>query len=179
MIFKPAAIAGAFLIEPEKLADARGFFTRTFCRREFGARGLNLRIAQCSVSFNEKNGTLRGMHYQAAPHQETRLVRCTRGAIFDVLLDLRRDSLTYGDWMAFELTAENHRMLYIPEGVAHGFLTLVDGTEISYQMSEFYEPESARGVLWSDPAFGIVWPRPPLLVSECDASFPLVTRDAR
>ncbi|MGA8222572.1 MAG: dTDP-4-dehydrorhamnose 3,5-epimerase [Candidatus Acidiferrales bacterium] len=178
MIFKSTEIVGAFLIEPEKIEDARGFFARTFCRREFGMHGVNARIAQCSVSFNVKSGTLRGMHYQAAPQRETKLVRCTRGAIFDALLDLRPESLTFGDWAAFELTAENHRMLYIPEGVAHGFQTLVDGTEVFLQMSEFYEPESARGVRWNDPAFGIVWPRPPSVISEQDSSFPLVSRDA-
>jgi dTDP-4-dehydrorhamnose 3,5-epimerase len=179
MIFKLAKIAGAFLIEPEKLEDLRGCFARTFCRREFGMHGLNARIAQCSVSFNEKSGTLRGMHYQASPHLETKVVRCTRGVIFDVLLDLRSESLTYGDWAAFELTAENHRLLYVPEGVAHGFLTLVDATEVLYQMSEFYEPGSARGVRWNDPAFGIEWPSPPTLISEQDSSFPLVSRNAR
>jgi dTDP-4-dehydrorhamnose 3,5-epimerase len=179
MKFQSADIAGAYLIEPEKLEDGRGFFARTFCRREFGEHGLNARIAQCSISFNEKKDTLRGMHYQAAPHEETRLVRCTRGAIFDVLVDLRRGSLTFGEWMAVELTAENHRMLYIPEGVAHGFQTLVDATEVFYQMSEFYEPESTRGVRWNDPAFGIVWPRPPSVISERDSSFPLIQRDAR
>jgi dTDP-4-dehydrorhamnose 3,5-epimerase len=178
MKFQPAEIAGAYLVEPEKLADERGFFARTFCRREFAEHGLNARIAQCSISFNEKKYTLRGIHYQAAPHEETQLVRCTRGAIFGVLLDLRPKSLTFRDWIAVDLTAENRRMVYIPEGIAYGFQTLVDETEIFFQMSEFYEPESARGVRWNDPAFGIVWPRHPSFISERDASFPLVQADA-
>jgi dTDP-4-dehydrorhamnose 3,5-epimerase len=178
MKFQPAEIAGAYLIEPERLEDERGFFARTFCRREFVEHGLNARIAQCSISFNEKKHTLRGMHYQAAPDREVRVVRCTRGAIFDVLVDLRHESLTFRDWMAVELTAENRRMVYIPEGVAHGFQTLMDETEVFYQMSEFYAPVSVRGVRWNDPAFGIVWPRHPSFISERDANFPLVEADA-
>ena len=173
MIFRPTEIAGAYLIEMEKIDDERGFFARTFCTEEFGEAGLNTRIAQCSVSFNEKKGTLRGIHYQAAPYQETKVVRCTRGAIFDVLIDLRRESVTRGDWMSMELTAENRRMLYVPEGVAHGFQTLMDGTEVFYQMSEFFAPGSVFGVRWDDPAFGIAWPLQPTGLSQKDLSYPL------
>ncbi len=173
VIFRPTEIAGAYLIEMEKLDDERGFFARAFCAEEFGQAGLNARITQCSVSFNEKRGTLRGMHYQAAPHQETKVVRCTRGAIFDVLVDLRRESATCGDWMSMELTADNRRMLYVPEGVAHGFQTLMDGTEVFYQMSEFFAPGSAFGVRWDDPAFGIRWPVESPILSERDRSHAL------
>jgi dTDP-4-dehydrorhamnose 3,5-epimerase len=158
VIFTETKLKGAFVIEPERIEDERGFFARTFCEREFEARGLNARVAQCSISFNRKKGTLRGMHYQVAPHEEAKLVRCTRGAIYDVIIDLRADSPTFRQWVAVELTEDNRRMLYIPEGFAHGFQTLEDNTEVFYQISEFYHPESARGVRWDDPAFGIDWP---------------------
>jgi dTDP-4-dehydrorhamnose 3,5-epimerase len=158
VIFRPVEIAGAYLIEPEKIEDERGFLARTFCREEFGQIGLISRIAQCSVSFSPRKGTLRGMHFQVAPHEETRVVRCTRGAIYDALLDLRRNSPGFGKWAAVELTAENRKAAYVPVGVAHGFQTLVDDTEVFYQMSELYEPSCARGVRWDDPAFGIRWP---------------------
>lgn|SRR5208282_1465006 len=177
MIFRPTEIAGAYLVEMEKIDDERGFFARTFCTQEFGRAGLNARITQCSVSFNEKRGTLRGMHYQAAPHQETKVVRCTRGAIFDVLIDLRRKSVTCGDWISVELTADNRRMVYVPEGVAHGFQTLMDGTEVFYQMSEFFTPGSAIGVRWDDPAFGIAWPLQPTGLSQKDLSYPLYSSE--
>ena len=170
VIFRPTEIPGAYLIEIDKIDDERGFFARTFCTEEFGRAGLNSRITQCSVSFNEKRGTLRGMHYQTAPHQETKVVRCTRGAIFDVLIDLRRESVTRADWISVELSADNRRMVYVPEGVAHGFQTLMDGSEVFYQMSEFFAPDSAFGVRWDDPAFGIRWPIENPILSERDRS---------
>lgn len=151
-------LKGAFVIEPEKLEDERGFFARTWDRREFEARGLDPQLAQCSVSFNKNKGTLRGMHYQAAPDEEAKLVRCTEGAIYDVIIDLRPDSPTFKRWVAAELAADNMRMLYVPKGFAHGFQTLQDDTEVFYQISEFYAPESARGIRWNDPAFDIQWP---------------------
>jgi dTDP-4-dehydrorhamnose 3,5-epimerase len=158
VIFTELKLQGAFLIDIEKVDDERGFFARTWCQREFEANGLNSRLVQCSLSFNQKNGTLRGMHYQGAPYEEAKLVRCTRGAIYDVIVDLRRDSATYKQWVAVEITADSRRMVYVPEFFAHGFQTLVGETEVFYQMSEFYHPESTQGVLWNDPAFGIQWP---------------------
>jgi dTDP-4-dehydrorhamnose 3,5-epimerase len=168
MRFRETKLKGAYLVEPERLEDERGFFARTWCQREFEAHGLNPRLVQCSVAFNRKTGTLRGMHYQAAPHAEAKLVRCTMGAIYDVILDLRPASLTLRQWIAEELTAENRRALYIPEGCAHGFQTLADNTEVLYQMSEFYYPERASAVRWNDPAFQIEWPLPPTAISRKD-----------
>ena len=158
MIFSETKLPGAFIIELQRLEDERGFFSRSFCRHEFAERGLNPDVAQCNISFNRDAGTLRGMHYQAAPHAEEKVVRCTRGSLYDVIVDLRRDSTTFRQWVAVELTGENRRMLYIPKGFAHGFQTLMDDTEIFYQISEFYHPESACGVRWNDQAFGIQWP---------------------
>jgi dTDP-4-dehydrorhamnose 3,5-epimerase len=172
MIFRSTPVQGVFAAEPETHGDERGFFARSWCRREFGEKGLNPCIAQCSISFNYRRGTLRGLHYQVAPHAEAKLVRCTRGALYDVALDLRRDSETFGRWTAAELTAENRRALYIPEGCAHGFLTLEDNTEVLYQISEFHHPEAARGVRWNDPAFGIVWPGEITVISERDRTYP-------
>lgn len=166
-----ASLKGAFIIEPDRIEDERGFFARTFCRQEFEKHGLNPNLVQCSVSFNTKKGTVRGMHYQVKPHEEVRLVRCTRGALCDVILDLRSDSPTFKQWIAVELTAENRTMVYIPEGFAHGFQTLEDSTEVFYQMSEFYHPECARGVRWDDPAFGITWPAPNPIVNDRDRTF--------
>jgi len=157
MIFEETKLKGAFIIEPERLEDERGFFARTFCQKEFENRGLNPKVAQCNISFNKQKGTLRGMHYQAAPYEEAKLVRCTKGAIYDVIIDLRPCSHTFKKWLAVNLTAENCRMLYIPEGFAHGFQTIETNTEVFYQMSEFYHPESARGIRWNDPVFGIEW----------------------
>jgi dTDP-4-dehydrorhamnose 3,5-epimerase len=154
------------------LCDERGFFARSWCEREFREHGLNSELVQCSISFNKERGTLRGVHYQAAPNPEAKLVRCTRGSLYDVALDLRPDSSTYLKWTAAELSAENHRALYIPEGCAHGFLTLEDQTEVLYQMSEFYYPEAARGVRWNDPAFGIEWPGKVEVISERDRIYP-------
>lgn len=173
MIFTPGTLAGAWVLDPERHEDERGSFARTFCRREFEAHGLNPDIAQSSVSFNRRRGTLRGMHYQAEPFAEAKVVQCGGGAIYDVVLDLRRGAPTYLRWEAFELSARNGRMLYIPEGVAHGFQTLEDGAVVLYQMSEFHAPEHARGVRWDDPAFGIEWPIPHPFLSLRDASYPL------
>jgi dTDP-4-dehydrorhamnose 3,5-epimerase len=172
MIFRPLELPGAFLVEVERLEDERGFFARTFCRQEFEAAGLDPRVAQCSLSVNRRRGTLRGMHWQAEPHAECKLVRCVRGALYDVLIDLRADSPFYRHWCSVELTAERRNAVYVPEGVAHGFLTLEDDVEVYYQMSVPYAPEAARGVRWDDPAFDIAWPATPAVVSDRDASYP-------
>jgi dTDP-4-dehydrorhamnose 3,5-epimerase len=159
MKFTETKLRDAFVLEFEPHEDERGFFARTFCAREFEQHGLNPRLVQCSISFNKHRGTLRGMHWQEAPHGECKLIRVTRGAIYDVIIDLRRDSPTFKQWFAAELTAEHRRQLYVPEGFAHGFQTLTDDTEVAYQMSEFFAPESSRGVRWNDPAFAIEWPQ--------------------
>jgi dTDP-4-dehydrorhamnose 3,5-epimerase len=179
MRFTPTALPGVWLIEPERIEDERGFFARVFCEREFAAHGLETRWVQCSVSFNRRQGTLRGMHWQAAPHEEVKLVRCTRGAIFDVALDLRPGSATFRRWTAAELTAANGRALYIPCGVAHGLQTLADDTEVCYQISEFYHADLQRGARWDDPAFGIVWPPGERILSERDARHPLLPEPKR
>jgi len=158
MKFIETPLKGAFVIELDPHVDERGFFARTFCAREFAARGLNALVAQCSVSQSKHRGTLRGMHWQAPPHEECKLIRCLQGAIYDVIIDLRRDSPSFRRWFAVELTAANYRQLYVPAGFAHGFQTLADNTEVFYQMSEFHVPDSARGVRWNDPAFAIDWP---------------------
>ena len=168
MRFIPTRLPGVYLIEPERLEDDRGFFARVWCRQEFEAQQLDTRLVQCSLSFNRLKGTLRGLHYQDEPYPETKVVRCTSGAIYDVALDLRRASSTFKRWVAVELTAANHNMLYIPAGVAHGLLTLEDNTEVFYQISEFYHPECARGVRWNDPAFNIDWPMKPVVISPKD-----------
>lgn len=172
MIFTEAKLKGAFIIEPERLGDHRGFFARTWCQREFETHGLSPRLAQCNISFNKKKGTLRGMHYQAAPYEEAKLVRCTMGAIYDAIIDLRSESPTFMQHTAVVLTAENRKMLYVPEGFAHGFQTLEDDTEVFYQMSEFYVAEYARGVRWNDPAFGIQWPDAEPIILERDRNYP-------
>ena len=172
MIFIETRLKGAYVVEPEHLADERGFFARVWCQREFEAHGLNPNLTQCNISFNHRKGTLRGMHYQIAPHAESKLVRCTKGAIYDVIVDLRADSNTFMQWFGIELSADNRRMLYVPEGLAHGFLTLTDAVEVFYQMSEFYSAEHARSVRWNDPAFGIQWPGEVLMISERDSSQP-------
>ena len=172
MKFLPTPLAGAYLIELEQLDDERGFFARSFCQNEFKAHGLDPVVAQCNVSFNRRRGTLRGLHYQAAPHAEAKLVRCTRGAVWDVIVDLRKGSLTVRQWHAAELTADNRRALYIPDGFAHGFQTLADDSEVLYQMSEFYHPESARGVRWDDPTLAIRWPLKEPVMSPRDREFP-------
>lgn len=158
MVFNETKLKGAYIIEIETRNDERGFFARSFCQDEFSRHGLNPCIAQCNISYNRQKGTLRGMHYQTRPYEEAKTVRCTRGAIYDVIIDLRPQSPTYKQWTAVELSAGNHKMLYVPEGFAHGFQTLQDDTEVFYQISEFYHPECAAGIRWDDPAFGIEWP---------------------
>jgi len=172
LIFTETKLPGAFVIELEKHADQRGFFARTFCRKEFEAHGLNPQVAQCNVSFNKRKGTLRGMHYQAVPFAEAKLVRCTSGSIYDVIIDIRRSSPTFKQHFAVELSAENHKMLYIPEEFAHGFQTLQDDTEIFYQMSQHFSPEHARGVRWNDPTFRIEWPEDERIIIERDQRYP-------
>ncbi len=172
MRFHQTGLSGAYLIELELLEDERGFFARTFCREEFAARGLNPEVAQCNLSYNARKNTLRGMHYQAEPHAEAKLVNCLKGAVYDVIIDLRPRSSTSGRWVAVELSAANRKMLYVPEGFAHGFLTLEDDTAVHYQMSAFFEPDSARGVRWDDPAFGIEWPCPEPIISDKDQRWP-------
>jgi dTDP-4-dehydrorhamnose 3,5-epimerase len=172
LIFTETKLAGAFVIELERHADERGFFARTFCQQEFEAHGLKAEVAQCNVSFNKRKGTLRGMHYQAAPFAEAKLVRCTAGSIYDVIIDLRPASATFKRHFAVELSAENHRMLYIPEDFAHGFQTLEDDTEVFYQMAQRYSAEHARGVRWNDPAFGIEWPKGERIIIERDQNYP-------
>jgi dTDP-4-dehydrorhamnose 3,5-epimerase len=173
VIFTETKLSGAYVIEPEKQEDERGFFARMFCQNEFKAHGLNPCVVQCSISFNRRKGTLRGMHYQARPHEEAKLVRCTAGAICDVIVDLRPGSRTFKQWVAVELAAQERKMLYIPEGLAHGFQTLEDDTEVFYQMSEFYHPECAGGVRWNDPTFSINWPLPDPFMSDRDKTYPL------
>jgi dTDP-4-dehydrorhamnose 3,5-epimerase len=174
MIFTETKLRGAYIIEPELIEDERGFFARTLSAEEFSAHGLNPNIAQCNTSLNKRKGTLRGMHYQIAPDEEAKLVRCTAGAIYDVIIDLRRDSPTRAQWFGVELTFQNRLMVYVPAGFAHGYQTLADDTEVFYQVSEYYHPESARGVRWDDPAFGIEWPLPISVISERDRAHPLI-----
>ncbi|NMJ42474.1 dTDP-4-keto-6-deoxy-D-glucose epimerase [Roseomonas sp. JC162] len=172
MRFTPAGIAGVFVIEPEPISDDRGFFARTFCTREFASHDLETQFVQHSLSYNRASGTLRGMHFQREPHGEVKVVTCRKGAIHDVLLDLRADSPTRGRWQAFDLTADNRRSLYVPKGVAHGFQTLEADTEVFYLISAFHEPQVSAGVRHDDPAFGIVWPRPVSVISEKDRAWP-------
>ena len=173
MLFKKAKLKGAFIVELEPIEDERGFFARSFCKKEFEKQGLNPNIAQCNVSYNKKKGTLRGMHYQVAPHEEAKMVSCTIGTIYDVIIDLRPDSPTYCKWMAVELNANDHKMFYIPEGFAHGFQTIEDNTTVFYQMTEFYHPKSAKGIRWNDSAFQINWPiiKEDIIISEKDRSY--------
>jgi dTDP-4-dehydrorhamnose 3,5-epimerase len=172
MIFQESKVAGAFEISIDPRFDERGFFARSWCQREFDQRGLNSHLVQCNISYNLKKHTMRGMHYQAEPFAETKIVRCVKGSIYDVVIDLRPESPTFKQWTGQTLTAANRKMLYIPEGCAHGFLTLEDQTEVLYQMSEFYQADSARGVRWDDPAFGIQWPATPERMSERDRTYP-------
>jgi dTDP-4-dehydrorhamnose 3,5-epimerase len=171
MIFTETDIHGVWVVEPERYEDERGFFARTWDPDDFAAHGLNPHLAQCSISFNARRGTLRGLHFQVAPHEEAKLVRCTAGAMFDVALDLRTHSPTFGSWFGTTLSAENRRALYVPEGCAHGFLTLADATEVQYQISAPHTPDSARGVRWDDPAFGIEWPCEVDVISERDRTY--------
>jgi dTDP-4-dehydrorhamnose 3,5-epimerase len=172
MIFTETELNGAYIIEIEKLTDNRGFFGRAWCQKEFEQHNLIARIRQVNVSSNMRKGTLRGMHYQIAPYQETKLVRCTRGSIYDVIIDLRTSSPTYGRWTGVELTAKNYRLLYVPEDFAHGFQTLEDNTEVTYQVSQFYMPGSEGGIRWNDPAFSIEWPMSVQVLSEKDDNWP-------
>lgn len=172
MIFIETEIPGAFIIELQKLQDDRGFFARGYCSKEFAAHGLAPQVVQSNVSFNINKATLRGMHYQVKPFAETKLVRCTRGAIFDVIIDLRRESKTFGKWLGVELTEENYRMLYVPEGFAHGFQTLVDRSEVTYHVSEFYTPNAEQGIRYNDPRFAIQWPLEVQVISAKDGSWP-------
>jgi dTDP-4-dehydrorhamnose 3,5-epimerase len=172
MTFHETKLRGVFEIRLEPKTDARGFFARSWCQREFELKGLNSKLVQCNVSFNARKGTLRGMHYQAEPYPEAKLVRCTSGAIYDVVVDLRRDSPTFKSWVGAVLTGAGRNMLYAPEGCGHGFLTLEDETEVLYLISEFYHPELARGVRWNDPAFQIGWPGEAEIISERDCTYP-------
>jgi dTDP-4-dehydrorhamnose 3,5-epimerase len=172
MIFTETKIKGVYLIEPELLTDERGFFARSFCKDEFRKHGLETDIVQCNISSNKKKGTLRGMHYQVPPYEEAKIVSCTKGSIYDVVVDLRRDSLTYFQWVATEISDKNFKMVYIPRGCAHGFQTLVDDAIVYYQMTEFFHPEYARGVRWDDAMFKIDWPINKLTISKKDQSYP-------
>jgi len=174
MIFTETELQGAFVIEPELIEDNRGFFALLWSREEFSLRGLNERVVQANISFNRQRGTLRGLHFQMEPNQEAKLVRCTAGAIYDVIADLRPGSPTFRRWTAVELTSRNRLMLYVPAGFAHGFQTLEDDTEIAYQISEYYHPESASGVRWDDPVLSVRWPLPVTVLSERDRKLPLL-----
>lgn len=171
MIFTETKLKGALIIETEKVVDERGFFARSWDSKIFEQYGLNPKIVQCNISFNKTKGTIRGMHYQTSPHEEAKLVRCTKGKVFEVMLDLRTNSSTHMQWLGVELSAENYKMLYVPVGFALGFQTLEDNTELFYQMSERYIPEFARGVRWDDPAIKISWPLKPTVISKKDLSF--------
>lgn len=172
MKFLETSLKDACIIDIEPIEDKRGLFARTWCKREFEAHSLNPEIVQCNISFNIKKGTLRGMHYQTKPFEEAKLVRCTHGAIFDVIIDLRADSPTFKNWFAVELTDKNRKMLYIPKRFAHGFQTLEDNTEVFYQMSEYYSPEHSRGIRWNDPSFSIQWPEDKRIISKRDQQYP-------
>ena len=172
MKFVETKLKGAYVIEIELISDNRGFFARSWCQKEFSDQGLNPNLVQSNISFNLKKGTLRGMHYQAKPHEEAKLVRCTRGSIYDVIIDIRPDSSTFKSWVAVELSAENRKMLYIPEGFSHGFQTLEDNTEVFYQMSESYFPEYSTGVRWNDLAFDIQFPLEITSISQKDQAYP-------
>jgi dTDP-4-dehydrorhamnose 3,5-epimerase len=175
VIFRETRLKGAYQIELDVHVDDRGSFARTYCWREFEAHGLNPRVVQCSLSRSRRRGTLRGMHYQEAPYEEAKLIRCVRGAVYDVIVDLRTESPTFRAWTAFELCADPETpsaMVYLPAGFAHGFQTLQDDTEILYQMSEFHTPEAQRGFRWNDPDFAIEWPEPVRMISERDRTYP-------
>jgi dTDP-4-dehydrorhamnose 3,5-epimerase len=175
MQFRPSRIPGAWVIDISPIRDERGFFATTWLPEEFRKHGIEPLLAQCNLAFNDKRGTLRGMHFQRSPHAQAKIVRATRGALLDVIVDLRDDSPTYRQWDAVELTADNHRMLYMPEGVAHGYLTLTDDVEAYYHASAPWAPQAESGVRWNDPAFGIRWPFEPVVISDKDANWPLVT----
>jgi dTDP-4-dehydrorhamnose 3,5-epimerase len=172
MIFTETSLKGAFVIEINKLGDERGFFGRSWCQKEIESHGLNSRVVQANTSFSAYKGTLRGMHYQKHPHEENKLIRCTRGSIYDVIVDLRQDSPTYKQWFGVELTADNYKMLYAPEKFAHGFITLEDNSEVTYLVTQFYSPDAESGVRYDDPVFGIQWPTKVSVISEKDRSHP-------
>lgn len=172
MIFRETRLPGAYLIEPERITDHRGFFARIWCQDELRQRGLTSRLAQSNLGFSHRKGTLRGLHFQKPPNAEVKIVRCTKGSVFDVIIDLRPESPTYKHWLGAELSDENHVMLYVPEGCAQGYITLADNTEIYYHTSEFYHPESATGVRFDDPEFGIVWPIEVSVISQQDREWP-------
>jgi dTDP-4-dehydrorhamnose 3,5-epimerase len=176
MRFTPAPLKGAFIIDLQRHEDERGFFGRAFCEREFQGHGLSTPMVQTNVSFSKEKGTLRGMHYQAPPHEEAKLIRCTRGSIYDVIVDVRPDSSSFLEWMGVELSSENGRMLYVPEGFAHGFLTLEESAEVAYQVSEFYTPGSERGIRYDDPEIGIDWPGEVRVLSDKDRTWPAFER---
>lgn len=172
MKFMETNVEGCFVIEPDRFDDDRGFFSRIWDQKEFSQRGLSTSFAQFNLAFNHKAATLRGMHFQHAPHAEVKLVRCTRGSVYDVIIDLRPDSKTYLKHAGVELSAENYKTFYVPKGCAHGYVTLVDGAEVAYQVSDSYAPQAAGGVRWNDPAFGIKWPITPGIVNPRDANYP-------
>jgi len=174
MIFTETSLKGAFIIKIEKLLDERGFFARTFEKKQFREHGLDTQLLQGNISFNKLKGTIRGMHYQIKPYEESKLIRCTHGKIFDVIIDLRPKSETYRNWFGVELTADNYKMVYVPKGFAHGFQTLENDTEVFYQMSDNYNPESARGIRWNDKIIGINWPLKPTKISKKDLSYELL-----
>ena len=174
MIFTELPLPGAFAVDLQELRDERGFFARSYCAAEFAAKGLGPELRQCSVSYNARRGTLRGLHYQDAPHEEHKLVRCTAGAIYDVIVDIRQSSPTYRRWYGAELTMANRRSLFIPPGFAHGFVSLTDGAEVYYMISVAHAPEFSRGLRWNDPAFAIEWPLAPTVISARDAAYPLM-----
>jgi dTDP-4-dehydrorhamnose 3,5-epimerase len=171
MQFRPTTLGDAYIVEPERRSDDRGFFARTWCQQAFTAQGLDANLVQCNVSFNHRKGTLRGMHFQLPPFAETKLVRCTQGAIYDVIIDLRPDSPTFQQWVGVELTAANGQALYVPKGFAHGFQTLTDDAEVFYQMSAFYEPGYAGGLRWDDPTFKIDWPMAVTVIADRDRTY--------
>lgn len=174
MIFHPTPLAGAFVIELEPRGDARGSFARTYCAREFAEHGISMNVAQCNLSVNRVKGTLRGMHFQVAPHAEAKLVRCAQGAMWDVIVDLRPGSPTCRQWFGETLSADNNRMMMIPEGFAHGFITLTDDVSVFYQMGAFYHPEAQSGMRWDDTAIGIQWPAQPVVIADKDLAWPLL-----
>jgi dTDP-4-dehydrorhamnose 3,5-epimerase len=174
VIFKETKLRGAYIIEATPIKDDRGFFSRAWCKREFEEHGLDSNIVQCNISYNLKKGTLRGMHYQKNPYSETKYIRCIKGSLYDVIIDLRENSNTYGQWIGVELTEENKKALYIPKGFAHGFQTLEDNTYVYYQVTEYYTSEAEGGVRWNDPQFNIIWPiKEPIVISSKDSSWPL------
>jgi dTDP-4-dehydrorhamnose 3,5-epimerase len=179
MLFTHTRLQGAYIIELEKKSDNRGFFARAWCQKEFQAQNLVSEFVQSNVSWNQSKGTLRGMHRQVAPFEESKLIRCTRGAIYDVILDVRRDSATFGKWLGYELTEKNHRSLFVPGGFAVGYQTLEDDTEVAYLVSEFYAPGSEEGIRYNDPAFSIEWPLAVTVISEKDKSWPDYQNDHR